>query len=617
MTFDTDENQALKTRLFDEVIELAEEKELPNHHAFGYWCADNILNIPYDEIEKAAEIGPKGNELGIDIFYIDYSNKEIWIAQVKWNDTLTRDAELDDIQNLIATPNRLMNPDTKGNQDFMRAKNQFSEAMSGKDEYTIRLVYVTAGNISQNVRTEIENVNQNLPIVIIFQDYNLEGILNKLRHPKTKNVTINVKPDTVMEQERDNKTSLFAIVNAKELVDIYDLAGDEIFSLNPRLFLKTKKNVNKAMYKTLINDQDKMNFLLYNNGITATCDNYQLSASKDKAFIENMKIVNGCQTILTLKESTDKKNLESDVEILLKLYQVNYELASKISSNTNNQNAIKDRDLASNHPLQIEIETKFKRDYPEFFWERKEGERNMLGPSDIRHYKPKNLRIVSNRDAARNVISFTLQMPAKSINEGDSKIFDIDSSLYKEIFSDTSQRDFFLSWVIMRGIAIFSKSLNSIDEPSDDQKNMKELLSVRIGRFYVLAYIAKELEELEEEKRSKVKSTIEKFMKKDILINVNKPKTEKDRLNFLMLLIQQVSLSVSSALGSTKFNEQSLSEIDDNRQIINALRENTTYNLIQRSIKHSLKNIPGLIIKPIVVTFDEIINAENQITQVT
>lgn len=616
MTFEDDKNQALKTRLVDEVTELGKETELPKHHAFGFWCANNILNIPYDEIEKAAEIGPKGNELGIDIFYIDYSNKVIWIAQVKWNDTLTRDAELDDIQNLTATPGRLMNPDTKGNQDFMRAKNQFSEALN-EDEYTIRLVYVTTGNISENVRTEIENVKQKLSNSIIFQDYGLEGILNKLRHPKTKNVTINMKPGTVMELNGEDKTSLFAIVNAKELVDICGLAGEEIFSLNPRLFLKTKKNVNKSMYKTLTNDQEKMNFLMYNNGITATCDTYNLAENRDKVVIENMKIVNGCQTILTLKESTDKKKLESDVEILLKLYQVNYELASKISSNTNNQNAIKDRDLASNHPLQIEIEAKFKGDYPEFFWERKEGERNMLGPSDIRRYKPAQLRIINNRDAARNVISFTLQMPAKSINEGDSKIFDIDSSLYKEIFSDTSQRDFFLSWVIMRGIAIFSKSLNSIDEPSDDQKNMKELLSVRIGRFYVLAYIAKELEELEEEKRSKVKSTIEKFMKKDILINVNKPKTEKDRLNFLMLLIQQVSLSVSSALGSTKFNEQSLSEIDDNRQIINALREDTTYNLIQRSIEHSLKNIPGLIIKPIVGTFDKIINAENQITQVT
>ena len=98
------------------------------------------------------------------------------------------------------------------------------------------------------------------------------------------------------------------------MVSIYRLYRDSIekrypiFDKNIREYLGNK-GVNKGIYKTLQDPQDRKNFFYYNNGITIICDSMtpikvQPSDYNMNAFfnIDNPQIVNGCQTVNSIYE---------------------------------------------------------------------------------------------------------------------------------------------------------------------------------------------------------------------------------------------------------------------------------------------------------------------------
>ena len=110
--------------------------------------------------------------------------------------------------------------------------------------------------------------------------------------------------------------------------------GYSIFDMNIREYLGNK-GVNKNIYKTLLDTEDRKNFFYYNNGITIICDqmskiNQQSSNPDMNAVfsIDNPQIVNGCQTVNSIYEALkniDPSNLEKefkDTFVMLKILEI-------------------------------------------------------------------------------------------------------------------------------------------------------------------------------------------------------------------------------------------------------------------------------------------------------
>lgn len=132
---------------------------------------------------------------------------------------------------------------------------------------------------------------------------------------------------------------------------------DTLFTLNVRDRKNTQGKVSKAIVNSLENSPK--DFLMLNNGITAIVDNIFVNTINDNAVIKltNIKIINGQQTSNTIfnqYEDVDivPKCLE-EAFILLKAYKVDpsssskHELFNNISNASNQQNAIKSKDLMS------------------------------------------------------------------------------------------------------------------------------------------------------------------------------------------------------------------------------------------------------------------------------
>lgn len=158
-------------------------------------------------------------------------------------------------------------------------------------------------------------------------------------------------------------------INGKVLADIYEKFGSRLLEFNVRSFLQDKVMVNKGIKNTIINEPSK--FVSYNNGISIIVDDIESLGDKENIFsidrFNGIQIINGGQTTASIHSVAYKdKDLESVKKITVPL-KINHlkkgnthELSENITKYANTQNQIKQTDLTSRNPFNVEIEKIFE-----------------------------------------------------------------------------------------------------------------------------------------------------------------------------------------------------------------------------------------------------------------
>ena len=155
---------------------------------------------------------------------------------------------------------------------------------------------------------------------------------------------------------------LFAIPGTI-LAEVYSTFGNRILEQNVRTYLQNRTKVNKGILKT-IGEEPEM-FFAYNNGLTATASNVELTENKagvrSIARIEDFQIVNGGQTTASLLYARDSLKHDLDrIFVQVKLSQIKgtelADLVPRISEYANTQNKVSLADLTANSPFHIRVE---------------------------------------------------------------------------------------------------------------------------------------------------------------------------------------------------------------------------------------------------------------------
>ena len=463
------------------------------HEGFPFWIVDNLLdNMDTDD----AEIGVKGNEHGIDICKIDTEEKIITFGQAKWSDTFEHNLDGNDISRLATAPLYLLDDKVKGNESFDAIKKEFQKIHETGEGYKINFVLVVAGELTPGQKTEIEAQNAQDTIqlkdktysVIGYEAWDKDEIYDKIFHPKTEDITLDFEGECkdILPYQHDKRPTAFIIIRGTQLNQkLKKEFYRPLFEYNPRFYKGLKgsaaKKINLKLKETAEDAEESKNFLEYNNGITSICDEFNVN--KNSIDIKNLKIVNGCQTIVTLARS----NVHDNVNVLFKLYQIDEkdkDLKENISVYTNSQNPISERDQNSNHKLQLLIQRNIEADYDGFFWERKEGERifHEGEPSWKRLYSPVTLRIIDNKKVAKFVYAYSCQDPYGAVMLKEKDVFDEKDLKFKEVFGRERDyvekqkkfvgtpapiEDFILSWIfqvcLTRSFTFVKKSKNQTD----------------------------------------------------------------------------------------------------------------------------------------------------------
>lgn len=195
-------------------------------------------------------------------------------------------------------------------------------------------------------------------------------------------VTFNISSDYYFHYEGGNYEALVCAVKGNELSAVYHRpgVGDNLFNTNIRSALK-KGTINKQIAATAESKEGAEKFFFYNNGVTATCTDYDLL--ENKVVAKNLQIVNGAQTVSSIARVL-KSNPNPNLYVMLRLIATNEkyghksEFANKLIRFQNTQNPVKDSDFFSNDDIQIWLSTNLpkmseKAAIRKFWYEHKRG----------------------------------------------------------------------------------------------------------------------------------------------------------------------------------------------------------------------------------------------------
>ena len=202
-------------------------------------------------------------------------------------------------------------------------------------------------------------------------------------------------------EESDKLEGYLLKMPGRILAEIYESHKVALLESNIRFYLQDKANTNKGILRTIRGDKkngviaEPEMFFSYNNGISATCTNIELTEKGQLSNIYGLQIVNGGQTTASIHQilGTEYDAFLDKVSVQMKLSVIKDEqgkedIIRKIAEYANTQNPIKKSDLTSNNSFIISLETFSKNTAPpsftpgtvvsKWFFERKVGEYNNL-----------------------------------------------------------------------------------------------------------------------------------------------------------------------------------------------------------------------------------------------
>jgi len=160
-------------------------------------------------------------------------------------------------------------------------------------------------------------------------------------------------------------TTYLCVLPVRLIADLYGRYGGRLLQSNVRSYLSNRGKVNRGIRETVMSKPEL--FLAYNNGITATATEVELTSSSITK-VRDLQIVNGGQTTASLfyAQRDSKRAAQFDeAHIQAKLVVVSPDLAQELVPNisrfANSQNKVSEADFFSNSPFHVRLEELSRR----------------------------------------------------------------------------------------------------------------------------------------------------------------------------------------------------------------------------------------------------------------
>lgn len=355
--------------------------------AFNYWVLDKFF---YEDEELIEDKIIDYNDMGVDAYELYEDTKEIYLIQNKYYSDASRISANYVKNDFLLRPITALENNTY--QKSSEVQNFFNK-YKNHDDFTVYLqIYVTNNIHCLEAEEYIKRFNIEHPkyrATIFYLDDIKEKYYSDIKQNK-QNITVqihSVNKGTILNINTDDY-KLENVLDAKYVFtpvsSVFRFYRDSIernypiFDMNIREYLGNK-GVNKKIYETLLDENDRKNFFYYNNGITMICD--EMSSIETHSYgnninavfnVKNPQIVNGCQTVNSIYEALkniDPAELEQkfkDTFVMLKILQINrdneYEetLYRNIVTYNNSQNSIDEKTFVANNSIFNRLKNEFE-----------------------------------------------------------------------------------------------------------------------------------------------------------------------------------------------------------------------------------------------------------------
>lgn len=387
--------------------------------SFLNWFLENIYGM--DDTSADDAICDGRQDKGVDAIYVDELNEEIIFFQSKTVESANKTVGDTSLKEFAGTINQFSTVEKielieegNANETLKKLVVDLKLKNKVKNGFIVKGIFLTNASADHNAveylaSNDTISLFDKKKIAEVHIDFEKQGGVNDEFIFDCSHVT----PLNFSTLDDIAEVWVFTAY-ASDLVRMSGIKDASLFQQNVRLALGSTK-VNRAIKKSILDENEHVKFPLYHNGITIICDSAE--HKDDKITINNYVVVNGAQSISTLYDQ--RKNITENLKILTKIIRLNTQdigLVKKITNNSNNQNAIKPRDLQSNQTIQQRLKKEFEN-ITGYEFAVKRGE--ILDDG----------KVISNEDAGRMLLTFDLNEPWNSHQK--AQIFD---QYYSKIF---------------------------------------------------------------------------------------------------------------------------------------------------------------------------------------
>jgi hypothetical protein len=337
--------------------------------AFVYLCVKTILDLDGDDVFDCLTEG--GGDFGVDAIHIseEYDGEfTVSLFQAKYKNNLEGNSNFPEegIKSLINAINYLFNPAAKLEHINQRLLVKVEEARSLiRDGYIPQVRTIACNNgLKWNLSAQEAIDRAEFGDQVTWEYVNHERLVKILQASKPVKDTLQLSGKAIVEDMEFSRV-LLGRISVTEIATLIERHGERLLERNIRRYLGLQGNrVNEGIRHTLTSDE-KNNFYFYNNGVTLICDSFSYNALQDgdyKVRVENLQIINGGQTCMTIFETLREPDLihqNAQAFVLLRLYQLpreNEGLVQRITYATNSQNPVDLKDLRANDERQKILE---------------------------------------------------------------------------------------------------------------------------------------------------------------------------------------------------------------------------------------------------------------------
>lgn len=291
--------------------------------------------------------------------------------------------------------------------------------------HATHLVFVTDGTLDDQGNAYVNAVTRNDPPLEVWDQPRLATVARRTRKPDliSGRVTLTaVSAPAVVSASSGAPQLAIGVVPASQLVSLPGIGDLSLFARNVRLS-EGRTRINRELGATVDDPTEHELFPAYHNGLTMLT--HGLTVSGDTMTLEDVTVVNGCQSLLTLYQH--QASLTDNLRLLLKVVQVERTggISDKITYRSNNQNPVDIRDQRSTDVVQRDLQGQVRERYgTAIFFAIREGE-NASG-----------LRVLDNKTAAQFLMAIYLKEPWNAVRK--VRLFDTD---YRRIVNRTVTGD--------------------------------------------------------------------------------------------------------------------------------------------------------------------------------
>lgn len=340
--------------------------------AFVFLCVKTMLELNTEEAFDCLTEG--GGDFGVDAMHLTEEidgEFAVTLFQGKYKQSLDGNAEFPEsgINAMLNAVQYIFDPSAQltSINDRLLVKVEAARSMI-RDGFIPRVRAIACNNgLKWNAVADDAISRADMGAQVSWDYVNHDVLISVMQRIRSVDETLRFAGKAIVEDMNFSRVCI-GRMPVTEIATLMRTHGERLLERNIRRYLGLHGNRVNEGIRTTLQSNNPENFYFFNNGLTFVCEDFSYNALQSSDYqikVENLQIVNGGQTCMTIYKTLEDMQAEGKIlpveaSVLVRIYKLpkdNEDIVLQITHATNSQNPVDLKDLRSNDEKQQQLET--------------------------------------------------------------------------------------------------------------------------------------------------------------------------------------------------------------------------------------------------------------------